>query len=235
MQKIRSDGNGRNLPTVGYSCTWQTDLDRSAGPSCRFRARFSTPGTATWKPVFPPRPELRVALAGRELCHPDYAMARETFPCHALEFVAGGTGELVLNGESYPLHAGVIFVYGPASPHKIVNRSTCPMTKYFVDFLGGEVEAMLRQSSPRAGPCRADPGGRDVAIALRAIDRRRNEERRVFQTALRGVPASDSPQGGGGDSARVIGGHGTLGAVPAMAGFHRGELLPFARPGGRGR
>ena len=90
--------------------------------------------------------ETRVALAGRELCHPDYAMARETFPCHALEFVAGGTGELVLNGEFYPLHAGVIFVYGPTSPHKIVNRSTCPMTKYFVDFLGGEVEAMLRQS-----------------------------------------------------------------------------------------
>ena len=90
--------------------------------------------------------ETRVALAGRELCHPDYAMTRETFPCYALEFVAGGTGELVLNGESYPLHSGVIFVYGPTSPHRIVNRSTRPMTKYFVDFWGGDVEAMLRQS-----------------------------------------------------------------------------------------
>ena len=93
-----------------------------------------------------PVSDLRVALAGRELCHHDYTTARETFPCYALEFVAGGTGELVLTGKSYPLHAGVMFIYGPTSPHRITNRSARPMTKYFVDFWGNDTENVLRQN-----------------------------------------------------------------------------------------
>ena len=90
--------------------------------------------------------EIRVAVAGRERCDPDYTVARESFPCYALELVASGTGELVFDRQSYPLHAGVIFLYGPATRHRIINLSPRPMTKYFVDFWGSEALRMLKES-----------------------------------------------------------------------------------------
>ena len=96
---------------------------------------------------------ITVAFAGKESCNPDYSVRRDDFPCCALEFVAGGRGELVLDGQRHPLHAGVLFAYGPGVRHEIVNRSTHPLTKYFVDFRGEEAEALLRQS--RLAPARA--------------------------------------------------------------------------------
>ena len=97
--------------------------------------------------------EITVAFAGKESCDPDYSIRRDDFPCYALEFVAGGSGELVLDGQRHPLHAGVLFAYRPGIRHEIVNRSTRPLTKYFVDFWGGEAETMLRQS--RLAPAQA--------------------------------------------------------------------------------
>ena len=90
---------------------------------------------------------IRIAVVGRERCNPDYMVARDSFPCYALEFVANGSGKLFIDQQIYPLHAGVIFLYGPANRHQISNLSPRPMTKYFVDFWGDEAVRMLRESN----------------------------------------------------------------------------------------
>ena len=70
-------------------------------------------------------------------------MDRSGFPCYGLEFVAEGTGELMLDGHCHPLHPGVVFVYGPGIPHRISNSSGGPMTKYFIIFSGSDAPKLL--------------------------------------------------------------------------------------------
>lgn len=98
-----------------------------------------------------PSREIKVTCAGRERCDPDYVVDRTGFPCFGLEFVAEGAGQLVLNGHSYPLHAGVVFCYGPKVSHRIVNGPDRPMTKYFVDFSGTEAASLLRKEGLSPG------------------------------------------------------------------------------------
>jgi AraC-like DNA-binding protein len=89
---------------------------------------------------------LKVACAGKEHCEPGYRVERSGFPCFGIEFVTDGTGKLMLDGHSYPLHPGVVFCYGSGVSHSITNPSDRPMTKYFVDFFGNEAAALLRES-----------------------------------------------------------------------------------------
>lgn len=94
---------------------------------------------------------LLVACAGREQCERHYVVEREGFPCHGLEWVAEGVGEVVLDGQSFMLSPGVVFAYGPATRHRIVNTGEGNMTKYFVDFFGAEVEDWLERGHLRVG------------------------------------------------------------------------------------
>lgn len=87
--------------------------------------------------------EFFVICGGMERCNPDYLMDRNGFPCYGLEFVAEGTGELVLDGRIHPLHPGVAFVYGPGISHRIINSSGRSMTKYFISFSGQEAGRLL--------------------------------------------------------------------------------------------
>ena len=98
-----------------------------------------------------PSPELKVACAGKEYCDPDFRVARHDFPCYGLEFVSSGAGDLFLDGRQYPLHAGILFCYGPGISHRIVNHAAHRMTKYFVDFSGDEATRLLRESACRPG------------------------------------------------------------------------------------
>ena len=91
-----------------------------------------------------PAKELKVACAGRENCEPGYLVERDGFPCFGMEFVADGTGQLVLNGRSYPLRSGLVFCYGPGVSQRIHNDAGRPMTKYFVDFFGREAGELFR-------------------------------------------------------------------------------------------
>jgi len=97
------------------------------------------------------RDTVSVVCAGRERCDPDYLMERPDFPCHGLEYVAEGTGELLLHGHFHPLHAGVAFFYGPGIPHRIRNSSNHPMIKYFINFSGSGAEELLRASGLQPG------------------------------------------------------------------------------------
>lgn len=80
---------------------------------------------------------------GRESCVPGYRISRETFPFYSMEFVASGTGELIMEKETFPLSPGVIFTYGPGIPHTITNNGKSPLVKYFVNFNGLEAKELL--------------------------------------------------------------------------------------------
>lgn len=97
------------------------------------------------------QPGLHVACAGHEVCRPDYVVKRSAFPCYGLEYVESGSGMVRLNNESYPLRAGVLFVYGPTTTHHIVSDSRTPLRKFFIDFFGREAACLLRTGSVLPG------------------------------------------------------------------------------------
>ena len=78
-----------------------------------------------------------MVCGGLEYCTSLYAIDRATFPFYAIEYVARGKGQLLLNGHHYELHRGRVFSYGPRIPHHISGSITDPLVKYFVDFTGG--------------------------------------------------------------------------------------------------
>ena len=99
-----------------------------------------------------PRVALEVVCGGLEQCRPDYEIRRERFHYYAIEFVAAGRGQLVLNSRPYALRPGVVFCYGPGTPPRIVTDPTAPMTKHFIDFTGRQAPALLARCQPlRAG------------------------------------------------------------------------------------
>ena len=178
-----------------------------------------------------PTPELKVACAGKEYCDSDFLVARSGFPCFGLEFVSSGAGNLVLDGRQYPLHAGVLFCYGPGVSHRIVNRADHRMTKYFVDFSGDEAArapAGKRAVQPgaatqivevEAAPCivRSTGGGGQPQIPR-------------LRGGVRSVCAPAHPQDGRGYQARRTRAFLAVIALPALARFHRRELPAPARP-----
>jgi AraC-like DNA-binding protein len=94
---------------------------------------------------------LHVACAGHESCRPDYSVQRSTFPCYGLEYVERGSGTVWLDEQSFPLRAGVLFIYGPTTRHYIVSDPKNPLSKYFVDFFGREAAGLLRAGSVAPG------------------------------------------------------------------------------------
>lgn len=94
---------------------------------------------------------LAVVCGGCEQCSPQYEIHRLTFPYHGMEFVAQGRGRLVMQGQSYPLVAGTLFVYGPGVAHDITTDPGNTLVKYFVDFAGREAGRMLTAADLRPG------------------------------------------------------------------------------------
>ncbi len=97
------------------------------------------------------RPGLHLACAGPAICRPDYRIQRSTFPCYGLEYVESGSGTVRLNQRSYPLRAGVLFIYGPSTGHHIISDPKTPLRKYFVDFFGREAAGVLAGGAAGSG------------------------------------------------------------------------------------
>ncbi|MBN1672502.1 MAG: helix-turn-helix transcriptional regulator [Kiritimatiellae bacterium] len=95
--------------------------------------------------------EITVVCGGRERCAPDYVIDRRDFRFFAVEYVAEGEGSLVLDGKPHVLRPMCLFTYGPGVPHTIRTSPRKPMLKYFIDFVGGEGEACLREGPPGLG------------------------------------------------------------------------------------
>ena len=92
----------------------------------------------------PPRTKpLSIISAGCEHCSPDYQIQRKGFPYYGLEFVAHGKGTLQLKRNSFALHPGQIFTYGPRVPQEIMTNPDDLLVKYFVDFIGSKANKIL--------------------------------------------------------------------------------------------
>lgn len=89
------------------------------------------------------RQALVVVCGGCERSAPDYVIDRGSFPYCSIEFVAGGRGTLVLNGQEHPLLPGSVFTYGPQIAQRIETNGDDPLVKYFVDFAGSRALALL--------------------------------------------------------------------------------------------
>lgn len=83
-----------------------------------------------------PGEDLVVVSGGCEHCRNDYDINRPGFFHPIIEFVARGAGQLWLDGQSFELLPGTVFVYGPKMPHRIVSDKRNVMIKYFCVFAG---------------------------------------------------------------------------------------------------
>ncbi|MDA8743960.1 AraC family transcriptional regulator [Rubripirellula amarantea] len=90
-----------------------------------------------------PHAPLSVVCGGVEAVSPDYFISREDFPYFGIELVVEGEGEVTINGETYPVSAGSVFLYGPGIPHQIKTDKKNVLRKYFIDFVGSEVTQLL--------------------------------------------------------------------------------------------
>jgi AraC-like DNA-binding protein len=86
---------------------------------------------------------ITVVCGGWEACAADYVINRSTFPYLSVEFVAAGSGELVLNGRRHALSPGTLFAYAPGVPHHIRTSPDDLLDKYFVDATGTETRRLM--------------------------------------------------------------------------------------------
>ncbi|TWT92636.1 helix-turn-helix transcriptional regulator [Neorhodopirellula pilleata] len=93
-----------------------------------------------------PSDPLCVVCGGVERMRPDYVVERDRFAFFGLELVVEGHGELTLDDHSFQLSPGMLFAYGPKTPHRIVNKPSQRMRKYYVDIAGFDAEKMLGEA-----------------------------------------------------------------------------------------
>ncbi len=119
--------------------------ERRAAPPEFFSAQV-TEARRFYLDLAPPSTQaLAVVCGGCEQSAPDYEIHRGTFPYYSIEYVAGGTGTLALDGGTHRLLPGSVFVYGPHVRQDIATDRSDPLVKYFVDFAGSQALRMLQQ------------------------------------------------------------------------------------------
>lgn len=89
---------------------------------------------------------LSVVCGGVERMRADYVVERDRFSYYGIELVVAGSGELTLDDQIYQLSPGMMFAYGPQTPHRIANKPPEQMRKYYVDIAGSDAEKMLQQA-----------------------------------------------------------------------------------------
>ena len=112
------------------------------------------------------RGPLAVAFGGAETCNPDYALNRRRFDYLGVEYVAEGSGTVVLDGVRRELGPGSVFSYGRGTQCEIRSDPTRPLVKYFVCF-GGVRGPRALAAAARAAPDngrRSIPGGRRALL-----------------------------------------------------------------------
>ncbi|MBN2164545.1 MAG: helix-turn-helix transcriptional regulator [Pontiellaceae bacterium] len=87
-----------------------------------------------------------VVCGGREQCTPEYRIERSGFKFSSIEFVAAGRGRLTLHGSTVELRPGMIFYYGPRTPHIIETDPEFPLLKHFVSFTGSALTRLIQET-----------------------------------------------------------------------------------------
>ena len=120
-------------------------MDRTAVEPPSFVSRQVTEARRFYLNLKPPAGHsLTVVCGGWESCAPDFRVERADFPFLCIEFVAGGSGNLLLAGKEWPLRRGAVFSYGPGCRHRIESDAADPLEKYFLDFSGRAGGDLLR-------------------------------------------------------------------------------------------
>lgn len=112
---------------------------------------------------------LSVVCGGWECCAPDFHVERPDFPFLCVEFVAGGSGKVILGDKEWPLRRGTIFSYGPGCAHRIEADEDDPPVKYFLDFSGREGLDLLRQGGLLPGSCRIAANAEELEEAFEQV------------------------------------------------------------------
>ncbi|MEX0324978.1 MAG: AraC family transcriptional regulator [Puniceicoccaceae bacterium] len=86
-----------------------------------------------------------VACGGLEVCNLHYTVDRQRFDYYGMEYIVSGSGQLTLEGKTYPLNAGSIFCYGPRTQHRIENTGNSSLVKFFVDFSGTQAREVVEK------------------------------------------------------------------------------------------
>ncbi|ACB74709.1 transcriptional regulator, AraC family [Opitutus terrae PB90-1] len=110
-----------------------------------------------------------VVGGGWERCAVDYEIRRAGFPHVTLEFVAGGRGDLQMNGRSHALTRGCVFAYGPGIAHAITTDPADRLSKYFVNFSGRGAAAVMRSAGLTLGECHAVAAVDEVQAAFEQL------------------------------------------------------------------
>ncbi len=87
---------------------------------------------------------IQLICGGWEKVTAQYEVDRTGFPHFAIEWVADGSGELLLGKDRHPLQPGSFFAYGPGVLHRIKTDPDDRLLKYFLDFKGSAAEDLLR-------------------------------------------------------------------------------------------
>ena len=117
----------------------------------------------------PPVRDLVLICGGWERTTPDYLIRRDTFPWLGVEFVAGGSGTLVIGGRRHALARGSCFAYGPGVAHRIESDPRRLLSKYYINFGGREALNLLSAVLMAPGSCRVVDNPGEIEAALDVI------------------------------------------------------------------
>jgi len=95
-----------------------------------------------------------LALGGREHCNPDYAIDRDGYAYHVLEYVAAGRGSVTLDGVRHELEPGSVFAYAPTTACAMRTSPEHPMVKYFICLSGQRAPRLLVRAGLQPGQVR---------------------------------------------------------------------------------
>jgi AraC-like DNA-binding protein len=145
-------------------------MDRNAVEPPSFVSRQVTEARRFYLDLNPPAGHgLTVVCGGWESCAPDFRVERADFPFLCVEFVAKGSGTLLLAGKEWPLGRGTVFSYGPGCGHRIESDAADPLEKYFLDFSGRLGRDLLRAAGLAPGSCRGAGDPDEVERAFEQV------------------------------------------------------------------
>lgn len=101
-------------------------------------------------PDAPEAPDLAVKWGGEDLCSPDYAIERRSYPFYVLELVVQGQGEFASGAQRVRLAAGSVYFFGPGVPHRYQCAGGHPLRKLFIVY-GGTQAARISAQALGAG------------------------------------------------------------------------------------
>ncbi|MEM6688602.1 MAG: AraC family ligand binding domain-containing protein, partial [Planctomycetota bacterium] len=124
-----------------------------------------------------PDDKLVVVCGGYEQVEPDYEINREELPYYAIELVAGGRGQAIINGRPYDIEAGSVYAYGPQVRHVIKTDPDQPLQKYFIDFFGTDGLPLLTKANLEAWAPRRVGGLHELTGIMEMIIRESTSHR----------------------------------------------------------